>query len=309
MHRRSTTESPGFRFLSVSFFECRTVMVNRFSQALSSSQDLLAMGKRVARQKARRVHCCFLCLTNKAANRVVASRQYTRLFRQFSGSMPWVSYSYATAALKILVHVFLLAFVSQLFVACSINKRVSYNDEEGRIPEELIRKIKRKKTEKSWVLAHLGEPYAIDRVETNEASPKLLVDIYTFRFQKQTVQTGHAFYLLRAGGVEQSTEYLHIVFDKDIVKKSWMDNFPRPQIGTRIRHAKSNTITVDPDVKKVVVQPKNTATSWKIPILKKWLSPQGVPLREEAMSQPPAATSDAAEAPSEAVLETPDSSF
>lgn len=164
---------------------------------------------------------------------------------------------------------FFILIITLFAVACSVSDRVSYADQEGPIPDALIKKINTTKTEKAWVMAHLGEPFTIDRVETAGENSVVLYEVYSYRLSRSSIRSGHILYVFKAGGREDEVEYFHIVFDKGIVQKSWMDKYARAQLVPRLRYEKVNTVTVtsQKDADHVM---KVKKMQWKIPILKKW---------------------------------------
>lgn len=166
------------------------------------------------------------------------------------------------------VSVFALTFGS----ACSVTDRVSYGDQEGPIPDDLIKRIKTKKTEKAWVAAHLGEPFSIDRIETAGENSEVLYEVYSYRLSKTSVRAGHILYFFKAGGRADEIAYFHVAFDKNIVQKAWLDKYSRAQLGPRLREEKVKVIKVasQKDADHVMKVKKKSNIEWKIPILKKW---------------------------------------
>ncbi len=150
--------------------------------------------------------------------------------------------------------------------------RVSYGDQEGPIPDDLIKRIKAKKTEKAWVTAHLGEPFSIDRIETAGENSEVLYEVYSYRLSKTSVRAGHILYFFKAGGREDEIAYFHVAFDKNIVQKAWLDKYSRAQLGPRLREEKVKVIKVasQKDADHVMKLKKKSNIEWKIPILKKW---------------------------------------
>lgn len=150
--------------------------------------------------------------------------------------------------------------------------RVSYGDQEGPIPDDLIKRIKTKKTEKAWVAAHLGEPFTIDRIETAGENSEVLYEVYSYRLSKTSVRAGHVLYFFKAGGREDEIAYFHVAFDKNIVQKAWLDKYSRAQLGPRLREEKVKVIKVasQKDANHVMKLKKKSNIEWKIPILKKW---------------------------------------
>lgn len=182
---------------------------------------------------------------------------------------------------SIIVFLFVLPSLLCFLTACSVSERVSYKDDEGLIPSQLLKKIKKKKTEKSWVVAHLGAPYTIDRVDAVVDAPSLnsdtksdemtepltLFEVYTYRFTRSQIRSGHVLFFLSAGGRKDDVEYFHVAFDDDVVQKSWMDKYPRTQLGMRKRLQK----VVSYPAQELSANKKNR-TGWRLPSLKKWFT-------------------------------------
>lgn len=175
---------------------------------------------------------------------------------------------FSRAVFRIVCSIFILSVGS----ACSVTDRVSYSDQEGPIPDDLIKQIKAKKTEKAWITAHLGEPFAIDRIETAGKNSEVLYEVYSYRLSKTSVRAGHVLYFFKAGGREDEIAYFHVAFDKNIVQKSWLDKYSRAQLGPRLREEKVKIIKVasQKDADHVMKLKKKSKVEWKIPILKKW---------------------------------------
>lgn len=169
--------------------------------------------------------------------------------------------------------------------------RVSYGDQEGPIPDDLIKQIKANKTEKAWVAAHLGEPFAIDRIETAGENSEVLYEVYSYRLSKTSVRAGHVLYFFKAGGREDEIAYFHVAFDKNIVQKAWLDKYSRAQLGPRLREEKAKVTIVasQKEADHVMKKKKKRNVEWKIPILKKWF---GLGKSEQGMDDGEAATED-----------------
>ncbi len=166
---------------------------------------------------------------------------------------------------------FFVGMICVLGAACSVSDRVTYADQEGPIPPHVIEKIQKTKTEKAWVVAHLGDPFTIDRVETTGANSEVLYEIYSYRIARASVRSGHVAYVFTVGGREDLVEYFHVAFEKNQVQKAWMDKFARAQLGTRL-HQEEKVYTVKVASKEEVHQivNKREPINWKLPILKKW---------------------------------------
>lgn len=159
-------------------------------------------------------------------------------------------------------------------MGCAITDRVTYTDQEGPVPDDIIQHIVNEETEKPWVLAHLGEPFAIDRVQTGGDTPTTLYEVYTYRFSRSAVRSGHVMVFFKAGAREDTIEYLHIAFEKEQVQKAWLDKFKHANVATQLREERVKTVKVASKNTEVNAEPveEKPRFDWKVPILKKWFS-------------------------------------
>lgn len=129
------------------------------------------------------------------------------------------SFSYCSVLLRA-ASVFCVAVT---LVACSISDRISYIDEEGEIPESFFEEVRKNKTKKSWIVSQLGEPFLVET--KNEFQ-----EIYTYRFTRSHYRNGQLLLVLRYGRVEKEVEYYHLAFERNVVKKHWLDEYAYVQI-------------------------------------------------------------------------------
>ena len=99
---------------------------------------------------------------------------------------------------------------------CAVAHRVSYEDGEGKIPQEVFSGIENGKTEKSWVVNQLGSPF-------NKAYGVDNSELYTYRLTRADTRHASLLLFLRYNGVERDVEYFHVVFENDVVKEHWHD--------------------------------------------------------------------------------------
>ncbi len=188
-----------------------------------------------------------------------------------------------------IIKTLVVSLVCVLGAACSVSDRVTYADQEGPIPPHVIEKIQKTKTEKAWVVANLGDPFTIDRVETTGTNSEVLYEIYSYRIARASVRSGHVAYVFTVGGREDLVEYFHVAFEKDQVQKAWMDKFARAQLGTRLhQEEKVHTVKVASKDEVHQVVNKREPINWKLPILKKWFG-------GDQNTQPPADTDEMSE--------------
>lgn len=167
-----------------------------------------------------------------------------------------------------LISVFVLVFTT----SCSITERVSYEDSEGAIPKDVLKKIKSKKAEKSWVLANLGAPYSVDKIRSSHMTPELDYEVYNYRFAKSHIRSGQLLFLLRAGGSEESVEYFHVAFQGDLIDRAWTDKLPRAELGERVVKMRKKVAKMDAPTVTPNAVDNESRFAWKLPILKKWFS-------------------------------------
>ncbi len=185
---------------------------------------------------------------------------------------------------------------SAVLGACSVSDRVSYGDQEGPIPEDVIEKIQTTKTAKAWVVAHLGEPFTIDRVETRGLHSQVLYEVYSYRVTRSSVRAGHVMYVFTMGGREDHIEYFHVAFEKDQVKRAWMDKLARAQLGTVLHQEKVKTVKVNSAKEAKLVAKKKEPTKWKLPILKKWFGGDDSEMEDTHTAENPAEMEPATQA-------------
>ena len=180
-----------------------------------------------------------------------------------------------------------LCLALMLLVGCAVTDRVTYTDQEGPVPDDIIHKIVNEETEKPWIMAHLGEPFAVDRVQTAGANPTTLYEVYTYRFSRTAVRSGHVMVFFKAGAREDTVEYLHIAFEKEQVQKAWLDKFARANLGTRLREERIKTMKVASKHTTVDATPveEKPRFDWKVPILKKWFGGSNDNGKEQAKAQ------------------------
>lgn len=109
--------------------------------------------------------------------------------------------------------------VSALLTGCTIADRVSYEDGEGKIPQEVFADVKNGKTQKQWVVNQLGEPFAKAYGTDNS-------ELFTYRLTRAHTKHASLLLFLRYSGVERDVEYFHVVFNNNTVKKHWHDKYP-----------------------------------------------------------------------------------
>ncbi|PCK10069.1 MAG: hypothetical protein COA42_00270 [Alteromonadaceae bacterium] len=106
--------------------------------------------------------------------------------------------------------------------SCSISDRIAYEDNEGAVPEQFFKQIRRDRSEKSWVVANLGDPYRIQQRLPGQ-------EIYTYRMTRSQYRNGQFLLLLHYGKMDEEVRYLHIALQDDIVKSHWFDSLVHVQ--------------------------------------------------------------------------------
>lgn len=100
--------------------------------------------------------------------------------------------------------------------ACSVSTRLTYEDQEGAVPESVFSSIKRNKTPKKWLVQHLGEPLSI--YQTKDGG-----ELYTYQMNKASYKRASLLFVLRYKTVKREARYFHIRLKDDKVKKTWWD--------------------------------------------------------------------------------------
>ncbi|WP_028877515.1 lipoprotein [Teredinibacter turnerae] len=168
--------------------------------------------------------------------------------------------------------VFLLLFLG----ACAISSKVTHFDGEGRIPDSFLDDIRRNKTEKYWITANLGDPDFI------QEGP-LAQEIYTYRFSRAKSRHGNLLFFFRYDGANRETEYFHVVFQEDVVKRYWLDDYAQVQAERYFKKTKNP--------KKPITEPTPLPWEPKVDAMpgtpKPPAAPSSEPLSEPAPSNPP----------------------
>lgn len=190
--------------------------------------------------------------------------------------------------IKIVCLISALLYVS----ACSVTDRVTYADGEGRVPPDVIKRIKTKPTSKMWVMSQLGDPMHIDRIETVGRKKELHYEIYTYRFSRTFIRSAQVLYVFKSGAREEEVEYFHIAFENGLSQRAWMDHLSRPHLATQMRKApekvKSTKVASKEQADRMVEPEKNERMNWKLPILKRWFGSDNVPEDSSASKAPEA---------------------
>lgn len=133
--------------------------------------------------------------------------------------------------------------------ACSISHRVSYEDGEGSVPHSFFHDIKNNKTEKNWIVANLGEPHYSQQGPDQQ-------EIYTYQLTRSFNKHGDLLFFFRYNGAERETEYFHVLFDADLVKRHWMDDYAQVQSHKAFKPAKTTEMEPAPgEASQPVQQP------------------------------------------------------
>lgn len=176
--------------------------------------------------------------------------------------------------------------------ACSISERTSYTDSEGVLPKDVLERIKDNRTSKAWVVSHLGDPFAIDRIEYSTNDVVAMHEVYTYRLVRSKIRSGHVLFFFRAGAREDNIDYFHIVFSDQVVKKSWMDQYAGVQMGVR---ENKKLVLVMPEGDQAIDLEKSNdedGFDWKLPVLKKWFGVSKKAPEEQYSNAPPELVED-----------------
>lgn len=106
--------------------------------------------------------------------------------------------------------------------SCSISQRIVYEDGEGPLPENLIRDVRKNRTEASWLISQLGMP-----IETEVFSED--ISVHSWLFSKVTYKHANILLFFRYNTVESESEYFHVVDYQGLIKKYWRDQYSKVQ--------------------------------------------------------------------------------
>lgn len=118
-----------------------------------------------------------------------------------------------------------------LLQACAVSEREELSDSEGIVPENFFQQIRPHKTEVSWVVDNLGEPYILTELESD-------TEVYTYHFQRSKVRSANALLILRYGSRQRHSDYYHLVVCDGLVRKAWWDKLERVQAHRALRKSR-----------------------------------------------------------------------
>lgn len=116
------------------------------------------------------------------------------------------------------------------FVGCSVSDRHVFEDAEGIVPETFFSTVKKDKTEKSWIVDHLGQPQFYIEGPNQE-------EIYTYHFDHARHRKTSVLVFFRFNGSENEERYYHVVLCDDLVKKAWWDAFEQVQVAKVVKRS------------------------------------------------------------------------
>ncbi|VUD56521.1 hypothetical protein TDB9533_02177 [Thalassocella blandensis] len=131
--------------------------------------------------------------------------------------------------------------------ACSITERVSYEDQEGQIPESVFEDIKQKKISTGEVVEQLGEPVLIEMLGDD-------IKVMTYRFNRVHIRNWRFLFVLHSGARSEDLSYFHVAYKNNEIKKTWIDD------SLRIQKIHKLVQEVDPPKKE-----KSSGVNWKLP--------------------------------------------
>ncbi len=129
--------------------------------------------------------------------------------------------------MKIYLKLVVLFFSAYFLSACSVfdySKHVTYQDKAGEVSVELLRKIKVGKTDRDWMVIQFGTP-------GNEVNISETQDLLSWELEETHERNASIFPLLRYNSAKTKTRFLHVVLEKDRVKKRWMDKNEHVDLG------------------------------------------------------------------------------
>ena len=128
--------------------------------------------------------------------------------------------------------------------SCSVSDRLVYQDAEGVVPDAFFSSVKKNRTEKSWIIDHLGEPQEIMQGADHQ-------EILTYNFTRTRYRHTSLLIVLRYNGSENDVEHYHVVLCDDVVKKAWWDKLPvvKPsKVKCDAKTEMENDLDIDSDV-------------------------------------------------------------
>lgn len=103
--------------------------------------------------------------------------------------------------------------------ACSVfnvSSSTYYRDAEGRFSYKIIESITPQETSNTWLKQQFGTPMWVDQADHQ-------VEIATWQFVREQHKRKDLVLLVRYRTVKEDAEYLHVVFQNDVVVKWWKD--------------------------------------------------------------------------------------
>lgn len=129
--------------------------------------------------------------------------------------------------MKAYFNLVVLFFSACFLSACSVfdfSKHVAYQDKAGEVSVELLRKIKIGKTDRDWMVIQFGAP-------GNEVNISETHDLLSWKLEETRERSASIFPLVRYSSAKTKTRFLHVVLEKDRVKKRWMDENEHIDLG------------------------------------------------------------------------------
>ena len=115
-----------------------------------------------------------------------------------------------------------ILFLAFFLGSCSVTDRTSYEDDEGAVPESFFSSIKKNKTQKKWIVHHLGKPLSAYYTSDNK-------EIVTYQIRRAKYRNASLLLFMRYNSVRRDPRYFHVLLDNDVVKKTWWDEHSIPQ--------------------------------------------------------------------------------
>ena len=117
---------------------------------------------------------------------------------------------------------YLFFWVALLLSGCSFYNKTAYIDDEGRLPESFFNDLHRSKTSQSWVLSQLGDPESVQQGPDSK-------QIFNYRLSRTDHKHADFLVVMRIDGKHSEVEYLHILFEKQLLRKHWRDDYSQAQ--------------------------------------------------------------------------------
>ncbi|WP_075185502.1 hypothetical protein [Teredinibacter haidensis] len=149
---------------------------------------------------------------------------------------------------------FYVIFSVAFLASCSVSTTTSFNDAEGRIPDDFFYEIRRGKTTEHWIESQLGKPLIVQQGPGSK-------QISTYRLTRAHKKHADLLVLLRYNGEKREVEYFHVFYEEAVVRRHWRDAFSEVQVDRYFGKPKKNKA----EIKAVDTPPSTTPIPEGVP--------------------------------------------